>query len=143
MNSIHIHNVAKIETIMTDFEDFTTKDLIITNDKGEQFTVALFSKIPGALETAPEEAEKAPEEAQKAPEEPSIFLDILESLKTWGLSSHPDLHKLAFKLAVEADQGLDIGLKSPNLGGAFLWSRTTDGHAYWDAIDVFAQNNRY
>ena len=133
MNSIHIHNVAKIETIMTDFEDFTTKDLIITNDKGEQFTVTLFSKIPGALETAPEEA-------QKAPEEPSIFLDILESLKTWGLSSHPDLHKLAFKLAVEADQGLHIGLNARDLSGAFLWSRTTDGHDYWEAVDTYAQN---
>jgi hypothetical protein len=209
MNSIHIHNVATIETVTTDFEDFTTKDLIITNDKGEQFTVTLFSKIPGALETAPEEAqeneakdlllmsvkgalsnwgleeypqyhalvEELFEEAQRpgndvdlgasslskcltwgtaaadsrfyieahtwaSQNRPAGYPEILESLKTWGLSSHPDLHKLAYKLAVDANEGLDIGLNARDLSSAFIWSCTVDGHDYWEAIDVFAQNKR-
>jgi hypothetical protein len=132
MNSINVHNVTKIETVVKTFDTFNTRDLIITNDRGESITVSLFGATVDSLTITQEEVE-----------EPSLFLDILESLKTWGLSSHPDLHKLAFKLAVEVEQGLDIGLNARDLGGAFLWSRTTDGHAYWDAIDVFAQNNRY
>ena len=55
MNSISLHNVTKIETVTTRFADFDAKDLIITNDKGEQFTVTLFSKVPGALEITPQE----------------------------------------------------------------------------------------
>ena len=213
MNSISLHNVTKIETVTTRFADFDAKDLIITNDKGEQFTVTLFGKTLKALEMTPQETQEAQEarenaakdellvsvkgalitwgladypqyhalveelfkEAQRPGNDVDLHAsslsscltwgtaaadsrfyieadnwasqnrgasssEILESLKTWGLSSHPDLNELAFKLAVEADQGLDIGLNARDLSGAFLWSRTTDGHDYWESIDTYAQN---
>lgn len=213
MNSINIHNVTKIETATVICENFSAKDLIITNDKGEQFTVTLFGKTLEDLEMAPQEAQEAQkaqeneaktellvsvkgaliawgladypqyhalvEELFKEAQRPGNDVDlhasslsscltwgtaeadsrfyieahtwasqnrgassseILESLKTWGLSSHPDLNELAFKLAVEADQGLDIGLNARDLSSAFLWSRTTDGHDYWEAVDNYAQN---
>lgn len=153
MNSINIHNVTKIETATVICENFSAKDLIITNDKGEQFTVTLFGKTLEDLEMTPRETQEAREareaqEAQEAQEaleneaKDELLVSVKGALIAWGLADYPQYHALVEELFKEAQRpGNDVNLNAPSLISCLTWGTSRAGSQFYSKAYTWLQNN--
>lgn len=126
MNTLTIHRVTNVTTKTQEFDTFTCETIIIETKDGQKTRIELFKEKP-----------------EPVTETERLIKSIKESLARWGLADFPEYDKLAYKLAMEASEGLNIDLKAYDMCGAFVWANTVDGHDYWASVDVFAQNKRY
>lgn len=128
MTTIHLHDVTTMTTETNEYAEFTCETITVETKDGQKVKLKLFREKPVA---------------EPVNETELLITSIKGSLASWGLADFPEYDKLAYKLAMEASEGLNIDLKAYDLCGAFVWADTVDGHDYWAAVDVFAQNNRY
>ena len=129
MNSINIHNVTKIETVVKTIGDFHYKDLIITDVNGERVQVTLFSQTLEALQEVTEEAQV---EAQEDNTKDLLLMSVKDALFDWGLEGYPQYHALVEELFKEAQRpGNDVDLGAPSLCACLTWGLTEAGTQFY------------